>query len=328
MKRRRCVVAPFAAGLAMGFERAGAQKAERMSRIGVLFLNRRFEDSELWSEFVQELARLGHVEGRNLVFEKRYGKNPVDQDALAVELAQRAPDLIFTVGGVDSTLAAKRATAKIPIVFYASADPVGFGLVSSLARPGGNVTGTAMLSFEIAPKAMDLLAQATGRYRRIAYLHPASTRSLGWYPRMEAAITSAAKVLGATAVFIDVEDGEAWESVLKRLAQQAVDAAIIATAMPADAQAVRQIATLFIERKLRTIGNPDDGFLLGYSSSWHERARLAASLVDRILKGAKPAELPVQQPTRYELVVNLRTAKALGLTISKSILLRADRLIE
>ena len=308
-----------------------AQQAARVRRIGVLFRARRFEDSRDWSAFVQELAQLGHVEGRTVVFEKRFsdGDNAAQLDTPAVELVKLAPDLIFAVGGTDVALAAKRATTKIPIVFYSSADPVGLGLVGSLARPGGNVTGTAILTLDMAPKAMDLLAQATGHYRRIAYLQAVGTRSLSWYPGFSAAVTSAAKALGATAVFVDVDAGETTESLVKRLLQQGVDAVIFGTApLAAYDQAARLRSAHFMKHGLRTIGDPDQGFLLSYDAEWRERPRIAAALVDRILKGAKPADLPVQQPTRFELVINLKTARALGLTIPQSILLRADRLIE
>lgn len=308
-----------------------AQQAARVRRIGVLFRARRFEESREWNAFVQELVQLGHVEGRTVMFEKRSGdgNNPAQLDTLAAELARLAPDLIFAVGGTDVALAAKRATTKIPIVFYSSADPVGLGLVGSLARPGGNVTGTAILTLDTLPKAMDLLAQATGRYRRIAYLQAVGTRSLSWYPEVVAAVTSAAKALGATAVFVDVDAEEATESLVKRLLQQGVDAVIFGTAPPAaDDQAARLRSALFMKYGLRTIGDPDQGFLLSYAEASQERPRIAATLVDRILKGAKPADLPVQQPTRFELVINLKTAKALGLTIPQSILLRADKLIE
>lgn len=308
-----------------------AQQAVRVRRIGVLFRARRFERSPEWSAFVQELAQLGHVEGRTVVFEKRFGDgaNLAQLDTLAFELVRLAPVLIFAVGGTDPALAAKRATTKIPIVFYSSVDPVGLGLVGSLARPGGNVTGATILTLDTLPKAMDLLTQATGRFRRIAYLQAVGTRSLSWYPEFVAAVTSAAKALGATAVFVDVDAEEATESLVKRLLQQGVDAVIIGTApAAADDQAARLRSALFMKHGLRTIGDPDKGFLLSYGEAWQERPRIAAALVDRVLKGAQPADLPVQQPMRFELLINLKTARTLGLTIPQSMLLRADKLIE
>ena len=149
------------------------------------------------------------------------------------------------------------------------------------------------------------------------------------YPGVSAAVTSAAKALGATAVFVDVGAEETTESLVKRLLQQGVDAVIFGTApLAADDQAARLRSALFMKHGLRTIGDPDQGSLLLYAEAWQESPRIAAALVDRILKGAKPADLPVQQPTRFELVINMKTARALGITIPQSILLRADKLIE
>lgn len=337
MKRRRpLLAAALVPALSIWPGSAGAQTVARVYRVGVLFPDPAEADSESWHTFVDELARRGYVEGRTLHFEKRFAKvyNPAQLDQLAVELARLAPDLIYAELGTQSALAAKKATATIPIVFYSSADPVGLGLVASLARPGGNLTGNAILSYIIEPKTLQLLVEAVGKRKRIAYICQAGTRRLVWFPKFAAAMTAAAEALGANLQFVDYETDDQIDDIVTRLVTEGVDAAYLSGPLrDRGRSAQRRVAEIFIAHHLPTAGDPssedaDDGLLLRYRAAGEALARTAAEYVDRILKGAKPADLPVQQPTRFELTLNLKTAKALGLTIPPALLLRADRIIE
>ena len=331
LESRRSAVGALGFALAMlpGLGLA-AQLAARMRRIGVLFAERALEAGDSWRAFVDELAALGYVEGRNIVFEKRYGERNVGQlERLALELARGAPEVIFTIGGTQPALAARKATSTVPIVFNASGDPVGFGLVASLANPGGNLTGSASLQFDLLAKSIQLLAQAAGPFKSLALLIDKPARSLRWFPEFSAALTAGAQAVGAAIRLVDYGPADAVEQTVRQLAREGVDAVIVAIGPPQyDDSTWRRLAAACVERKLPTIGDVTDGFMLQYDVSRSSMGRVSAGYVDRILRGAKPADLPVQQPTRFELVINLKTATALGLTIPQSILLRADKLIE
>ena len=329
--RRRCVLAPFAATLLMGVQRAGAQKAVRVYRVGVLFSQPALEGQDGWQAFIAELAARGYVEGRNIVFDKRYGElRDVGQlERLAIELARAAPDVIYTFSGTQPALAAKKATTTVPVVFDASGDPVGLGLVASLAHPGGNLTGNASLSFDIGAKAIQLLAQAAGPFKSLAVLIDKPARLLRWFPEFSSALTAAAQAVGAAIRFIDYGPADAVEQAVRQWVHEGVDAVLTAIGPPRyDESTWRRLAAACVVRKLPTIGGVEEGFLLQHHLSEAYVGRMSAEYVDRILRGAKPADLPVQQPTKFELTINLKTARALGLKIPQSILLRADKLIE
>ena len=329
MRRRACVVGAMAGMLPLSPRLVRAQKAAKVHRVGVLGPDSSDASSAEWSAFVAELARRGYVEGRNLAFEKRYaeGDDPAQLGRLATELARLDLDVIYAARGTASALAAKKATASKPIVFYSSADPVGLGLVASLAHPGGNLTGNSVLGFNTAPKGLQILAEATGRMTHIAFVQPRGTRSSSWFADFEAVLASAAKTLGAKMQFVDVASVDEIDAVLKRLVGQGCDAAMVSD-FPLFRPQLARIAATFVRHRLPTHGYARAGFLLHYGENRLDLARTAASYVDKILAGAKPADLPVQQLATFECVVNLKTAKALGLTIAPSVLVQADEVIE
>jgi putative ABC transport system substrate-binding protein len=224
-------------------------------------------------------------------------------------------------------LAAKKATTSIPIVFYSSADPVGTGLVASLPRPGGNITGSSASSADIAAKNLELLAEIVGRRQlRVTQIQPRGTRSAHWFPVMETAIAVAASRLGARYEYVELDAISEIDPLLIRLARGGVDAVTIESFALGEQQSNR-IAAQLIELRLVSFGNPWAGQLFTYEPDWLQLARIAAQNVDKILKGTAPAQVPVQQPSLFDLTINLKTAKALGLTIPDSVLLRANEVI-
>ena len=303
--------------------------ANRLHRIGVLGPDTTDAQGPLWDAFVEELARRGHVEGRNLLFVRRYAADGRAEplDALAAEIVAAQVDVIYATRGSASALAAKRATSTIPIVFFSSADPVGMGLVASLARPGGNLTGSAALSYDLTTKAVELLSEATGGVRRFAFFLQAGQRRLPWIQKLEATLAEAAARFGARVHFVEVTAAHEIDRLVRGLRGQGCDSAIVydfAVIQPH----LQRIATLCIEQRLPAYGWAHWGFLLHYSEPRWEMARTAARLVDRILRGAKPAELPVEQVSTFDLTLNLKTARALGLTLPRALLARANEVIE
>ena len=330
--RRRRVAAALAAAASSLWtvsRLAMAQPAPKMHRIGVLGPDVSDGQGHVWNAFVDELARRGHVEGRNLVFEKRFGQGDRAElvDRLAAELVALKPDVIYAARGSFSALAAKRATATIPIVFYSSGDPVGMGLVASLARPGGNLTGTSVQGFDIIAKALQLLVEALGKPSRVAYLAPTGTRQAPWFGGLEATLNRSAQALALKVEFVDVPSVDALEPIIRQLVRDRVDVAIVSD-FPLFRPQLEHIAELFIKHRLPAYGDAYSGFLMHYGEQRVKLARMAAAYVDRVLAGTKPADLPVEQLSTFELVINQRTAKALGLSVPVALLLRADEVIQ
>ncbi len=275
--------------------------------------------------FRQGLAEIGYVDGQNVAIEYRWAEGRFDRlPALAADLVGRKVDVIVTEGGDSTTLAAKNATSTIPVVFHGQSDPVAKGLVASLARPGGNLTGVSMMAAELLPKLLELLLELVPQARLIALLvnpdDPYTERIIG---HMQEA---------ARAKRVDLR-------VLKARKASEIDGAFaILVELQADGLVLgpigfrRQIAALASRHAVPAIGLPRDfpdaGGLLSYGPSLTAAYHLKGIYTGKILNGAKPADLPVQQPTRFELVVNLKTAKEIGLTIPPSILARADEVIE
>jgi putative ABC transport system substrate-binding protein len=332
MQRRSCVAGALAAVVQQSLHATAAQAAEKLRRVGVLSqdtsLANEAGSNAQWQEFVAELARRGHVERRNLVFEQRFGEfgRLETLDPLAAELVRLKVDVIFAFGGTASALAAKRATTTIPVIFNSSADPVALGLVESLARPGGNLTGNSILNSNLGPKNMQILAEAAGKLTSIADIQPPAIRRQPWFAGSEAAMTAGATALGARFQYADIDSVADFEALLKRLAGQGVDGVLVESYSPFRPH-LKQMAGLLIKYRMPSVGDPRQGFLLSYGLSWNSLARSSAKYVDQILRGAKPADLPVEQPTQFELVINLNTAKALGLTLPKALLLRADEVL-
>jgi putative ABC transport system substrate-binding protein len=315
---------------------AAAQPPGRRPRIGFLSIAAPIGSptnpigAGLNAAFVEGLRDLGYVEGRTLVIEWRYAEfQPERLPALAADLVRLGVDVIV-VGGPAGIQAARDATREIPVVMVASSsDPVGEGLVASLARPGGNVTGlSAAVSAELFAKMLALLKEAVGRLARVAMLWDFDAVVRQAY---EEPLQQAAQALGFTLEIVLVRTPADLDRAFAAMRRQGVDSVALAMGGITFAQRVR-VAQLAHAQRLPTVGLfralPEVGGLMSYGPDLRDVYRRAAGYVDRILKGARPADLPVEQPTRFELVVNLRTAKTLGLPIPPAVLARADEVIE
>jgi putative ABC transport system substrate-binding protein len=315
-------LAAFAAPLA-----ADAQQRANVARIGVLGSPTASSYATRIEAFKQGLRDLGYVEGQNIAIEYRWAEGRYERlPGLAAELVRLRVDVLVT-HGTPGTRAAQQATMTIPIVMGSSGDAVGTGLIASLARPGGNTTGSTILSPEINAKRLELLKEAIPRIRRVAALmNPAN-------PLSELVFQQT----GLTARALGIEVRPAWlrrgdelDSVFSELVKARNDGLVIEDDALLASQA-RRIADLAAKHRLPVAAGLDHvqaDALLSYGANPADLWRRAATFVDKILKGAKPADLPVEQPTRFALVVNLRTAKTLGLTVQRSVLVRADRVIE
>ena len=328
MDRRRFLLTSLAGAFATPCT-AEAQQAGKAFRIGILGGVALTEPAaaRAWSGFFEELGRLGYAEGQNIVIERRFSEGRSDRlPVLVAQLVELKVDVI--VASANAADAAKNATSTIPIVMTSSADPVGTLLVASLARPGGNVTGLSVLSPDLVGKQLDLLREALPRASRVAVLsnptHPAVPRSL-----REAEVS--AQALKMRLQTLEARTPTELVAAVSRAAKGLADALLVLGDPMFFGERAR-IAALAEKSRLPLVGNQREyaeaGGLLAYGVDQAAGFRRAAFYVDRILKGAKPADLPVEQPTKYELVINLKTAKALGLTIPPSLLARADQIIE
>jgi putative ABC transport system substrate-binding protein len=328
MKRREFIT--LLGGAAAWPLAARAQQAERVRRIGVIS-GGRADDPGLRARnaaFVQRLAQLGWTDGRNVRIDYRSGEgNADDLRKYAAELVALAPDVILAPGGpaIERVL---QATRVVPIVFVIAIDPVGSSFVESLSRPGGNATGFMQFEYNLCAKWLELLKEIAPGVMRVAVLREPATTTTG--VGQFAVIQSAAPSLGVEVIPINVRDAPEVERAVTAFARTGNDGLIV-TAGPLAGHG-NLIAALAARHKLPTIYPSrfyvDGGGLVSYGADFVDQYWRAAAYVDRILKGEKPADLPVQAPTKYELVINLKTAKALGLTIPPSVLARADELIE
>jgi putative ABC transport system substrate-binding protein len=309
---------------------ARAQQPEPMRRIGVL-MNRGPDDAEgqaLVAAFQQAMQQLGWSDGRNMRIDVRWGANDVERDRkYAAELVALAPDVIVASGTLSAT-ALQNVTRTLPIVFAQIADPVGAGLVDTLARPGGNTTGFMNFEYSLSGKWLELLKEIVPNMRRAAVLRDSGTPAgIGQF----SAIQGAAQSLGVELSPVSIRDAAEIARAVAALARSANVGLVVTASASASAQH-DLIVTLAARYKLPAVYsdrfNVTGGGLVSYGPDRFGQFRSAASYVDRILKGEKPADLPVQAPTKYELAVNLKTAKALGLTIPPSVLGRADEVIE
>ena len=307
---------------------AQAQGAPGMHRVGVLMQTTPAAASHIATAFTQALRELGHVEGRNVIFEYRWAEGKPERfPALAAELVQLKVDLIVA-SATDAAAAARRVTATIPIVMVNAADPVESGLVQSLVRPGGNVTGlSAQLTPDIRAKQLQLLKEAVPGLARVAILRRAALAGAAVWQEYEAA----GRALDLKVQFLDVRGLDELERVFAAIARERMGGLLV----PGDPVFFTQrprIAALAATHRLPGIYSTreftDAGGLMSYSARLTDQFRRAAGYADKILKGANPATLPVEQPTNFELVINLKTARALGLTLRPSLLLRADQVIE
>jgi len=304
---------------------AQAQQPARISRIGILITSSASSQSARVETFRQRLRELGHVEGKNIFIEIRYadGKRERLSD-LAADLVQLKVDVIVSAGGT-ATLAAKKSSATIPIVFPFAADPVGTGVVSSLARPGGNITGLSLMAPDLDGKRLELLKDASPKIARVAFLWElGGLRGNLALTEMEAA----AKVVGVKLQSFEVRNLDDIERAFTRAKRDGAQA-LITTPNPVINAQQRQVLEFAAKNRLPAMYPTSEfvGGLMSYGPSYTDSWRRAADFVDKILKGAKPADLPVEQPTKFEFLVNLKSAKQIGVTVPPNVLARADRVI-
>ena len=320
----------FAGGLLVSPLAAEAQQAGRIPRVGVL-ATRTAGDARL-EGLLQGLRELGYVEGRNLLVEYRDAEGKTERfPALAAELVLLKCDVIVTTGGTLAAQAAKQATTTLPIVFASVGDAVAEGLVTSLARPGGNVTGLTVAATELVSKSLEVIKQAVPGVKRVAILFkPDAMPDSAKKERLKAADV-AARALGLRLQIVEARGAEDFDRAFSDMTRARADALAVPATQVFNLER-RRLVNLAAKNRLPAVypnrDFVDAGGLMSYGPNLADMARRAASYVDKILKGAKPADLPVEQPTRFELVINLKTAKALGLTIPPSVLGRADEVIQ
>jgi putative ABC transport system substrate-binding protein len=317
-------VALFSAPLAVE-----AQQSGKVYRVGIL-TNKASDPAEarLWQAFRSGLREHGWVEGQNILIEFRAAEgNTARLPELAADLGRLKVDLIVARSSI-WVQAAKEATSSIPIVFLSHADPEGTGHVASLARPGGNITGLAILMTDLVPKGLELLISVVPTAKRIAVLWNPDTPSHA--PALKA-VEEAARTLRVQLQPVGARTAAELEGAFAAMTRARAQAALVLGAAIFLAERQR-VAELAIKHRLPTMFNLKDvveaGGLVSYSPNWDDLYRRGAIYVDKILKGAKPADLPVEQATKFELVINLKPAKAIGLTIPQSVLARADEIIE
>ena len=329
MKRREFIT--LLGGAAAGWPLAArAQQGERVRRIGVLMaLAADDPDAQIRiTAFLQGLQQLGWTAGHNLQIETRWATT--DTDSLrrhATELAALAPDVIVAGSGTATIAPLLQATRTVPIVFTVAVDPVGAGFVASLARPGGNATGFTNYEYGMSGKWLELLKEIAPRVTRAAVLRdPSIASGIGQF----AAIQAVAPSLRIELTAVDVRDADETERAVTAIARSA-NGGMIVTPSPVASHHSNRIIALAARHRLPAIYAwrfyAAAGGLVSYGADLVDHYRLAANYVDRILKGEKPADLPVQAPTKYELVINLRAAKTLGLTVPETLLARADEVI-
>ncbi len=327
---RRAFLAETGAALLAVPLAADAQQAAKTPRIGILALNLAAVP-HLREAFLQGLRGLGYVEGRNVVIEYRDAEGKFERlPALAAELVALKVDVILAGGG-SHALAAKQATRTLPIVFIGSTDPVSSGLVTSLARPGGNVTGLSNLTSELVGKCLEQLKHAVPGVSRVAVLWQAGALDERTDKDMQKGAEVAARTLGVRPQFVEVRDPADFDRAFSEMTRARADAL---TVLPSSMffNERRRLVDLAAKNRLPAVypwrEGVDAGGLMSYGPDLADLYRRAATYVDKILKGTKPGDLPVEQPTKFELVINLKTAKALGLTIPQSLLQRADEVIQ
>jgi putative ABC transport system substrate-binding protein len=307
-----------------------AQPTKHVPRVGYLSIGSSADPARLrrFEAFRHGLRALGYVEGQTIALEPRWAEGMYERyPALAADLVRLPVDVIVAVGGA-ATQAVQHATGTIPIVMSVVNDPVGSGLVPNLARPGGNVTGLSLMAPDLVGKQFEVLKEVVPQVSRVALLwNPANPASASQLREAEAA----ARAVGVQLQTLEVRRPQEIESAFGAMTQEQAEALVVLTDSIFTNQA-RQIAELVAQRRLPTIDgmreHAEAGGLLVYSANLLDLERRAVLYVDKILKGAKPGDLPVEQPTTFQLIINLKTAEALGLTIPPTLLFRADEVIK
>jgi len=327
IKRRDLIIAPGVYAIVVPMA-AQAQQPAKPARIAVLAASSPETTGRFFDVFMRRLRDLGYVEGKDVVYEIRWALGKLERlPELAQELVALNPDVIFTPTG-SVALAARQATTKIPIVFARADDPVASGLAKSLARPGGNVTGLSSLASDTSPKLLEFLLAAIPRLSRLAVLSQTSD------PTTAAALKNlqtAAQSANVNVITIEASAPAEIESAFVRMTREHADAVFVLASVLFFLQR-RQIADLALSHRMPSIfsirEHSESGGLMSYGQNLADGFQRAATYVDKILKGAKSGDLPIEQSTRLELVINLKTAKALGLTIPSSLRARADEVLE
>jgi putative ABC transport system substrate-binding protein len=326
MKRRAFIT--LLGGAAAGWPLAtGAQQAGKLRRVGFIWDSpQAFHDA--MEAFRDALRDLGYVEGKTLALELRYAEgNPERMRVFAEELVRLRVDAIVAPSSI-YTAAAKQATSTIPILFMSHADPLGTGHVASLARPGGNITGLSLMMTETNVKLLELFKEAVPKISRVAVVFDPSTPS--HIPGL-AALTAAGPKLDIRIQPIPVSSASEYEAAFVAMVREGAEGTLFLST-PLYIADTKRLADLALANKLPSMFGPKqhvvDGGLISYSPDRNDLWRRGAVLLDKVLRGVKPADLPVEQPTKFELVINLRTARAIGVRFSEAILARADEVIE
>jgi putative tryptophan/tyrosine transport system substrate-binding protein len=328
MRRREFIT--LLGGAAAAWPSVARAQQPAMPVIGFFYLTSPELARENLASFRQGLGEIGYIEGRNVAIEYQYAHGENDQLAtLAAELVRRRVSVIVTLESTQGALAAKAATQTIPIVFLQAADPIRIGLVDSLNRPGGNVTGIHLMWAEMAGKRLDLLLELVPKATSIAYLRNPSNPVFAESEARE--LQAAARAHAVRLLFLNASRPSDFETAFAELVQQRADALVVSSAVSlltdpdqiVALAAQHAVPAIYAWRPSMAVGG-----LMSYSTSLPDGWRQAGVYTGRILKGEKPADLPVLQPTKFELVINLKTAKALGLTVPTSLQVAADEVIE
>ena len=328
MNNRRKLLVTLGAGALAFAAPPGSfgQQQGKVWRVGVLSPTSASLSSPNTGAFLKGMRELGYVEGKNLVIEWRFADGKLERlPDLAAELVQLKVDIIVTAGAT-AISAAQKATTTIPIVMASTGDPVGSGFVKSLARPGGNITGLSNMAGDIAAKFIDLLRSVVPKLSRVAMLTPSTT-----YGELSKSVQAAAQKAGVKTLVAVASTQHEIEDAFSMMVREKAEAVFVGSPI-VFAQQHRQIAELALKYRLPSLFQDrvtvEVGGLMSYGQKLTDNYERSATYVDKIFKGAKPGDLPVEQPVSFELVVNLKTAKALGLTIPQSLLLRADEVIQ
>jgi len=330
MMNRRRFLRTVSVGLLAAPLAVEAQQPGRVPRIGFLSVTSPSDRPPLLDAFRQGLRELGWVEGQNIVIDYRYAEGRVDRlPDLAAELVRLKVDLIVASAGTQFLSEAKNATETIPIVMIAVRDPVGTGLIASLARPGGNVTGVSgYAGLEIVAKQLELLKETVPKIRRVAIL---SNPTNAYHQLAIREVNVAARSLGVQLQLLEARGPNEFDGAFAAMAKERVGALLVLSDAMLNSHRTR-LADLAARSRLPAAygvrESVEAGGLMSYGPSFLDLYRRSAAYVDKILKGAKPADLPVEQSTEFHLVVNLRTAKAIGIALPPTILVRADEVIE
>ena len=327
MKRRQFVLVTLAS---LAAPRAAlAQSGRKIWRVGYLSLASPEADRQWVEALRQGLRALGYVEGQNLVLEIRHAGQQLSRVSdLAVELDRREV-AVMVVYGSPAIAVVKRTLPAMAVVMTAHADPVGTGVVASMARPGGRITGFTDGHADLAPKRLEILKEAVPTVSRVAVMLNPATLHAGWQLKL---LQAAAPKLGVAIIPIELKGPDEIERSFERIVKERADAVFYVPDPTWWTGQVPRIANLSIKNRLPSIGTvrefADGGVLLAYGTNFSELWRRSATYVDKILKGANPADLPIDHPTKFDLVINLKTAKALGIPISKALIMRAEQVIE